>query len=175
MTMTFIASSGVVTGSSTTTLTFDNIPKTFAHIQFRIFGRGTTTFSGGLSVYLNPIGQLNSATRRHALTGNGSTAGSTNDAGIGLTSLIADGGATSNVFANVIIDILDWANTNKNQVFRAIGGYDSNGSGIVSLASGLIVPSGGTLTGFNIQTDGNWVTGSRIDLYGIGVSEQTGA
>lgn len=172
--MVWIAGS-TVSGSSTTTLTFDNIPKTFPHIQFRVFGRGATAFSGGLSIYTNPIGMTNSALRRHALTGNGSSASSTTDAGIGLTSLIADGGATANVFANVIVDILDWASTTKNMTIRGIGGYDSNGSGIVSLSSGLIVPSGGTLTGFNLQTDGVWIAGSRIDLYGITTSSVTGA
>jgi len=168
--------SQTISGSSTNTVTFDNIPKSFAHLQIRVFGRGTTTFSGGLSLYVSPIGYTFTTTKRHWIDGNGSTVGSSNDSGAGLAVVIADGGALSGVYSNVILDILDWANANKNITYRGIGGYDSNGgTSHAVLASGLIVPSGGTITGFTVQTDGNWVAGSVISLYGISTSSVTGA
>jgi hypothetical protein len=158
----------VVPSGGQSSVTFSNIPSTFTHLQVRVSGRGTTTFSGGLSLYVSPIGPTSSATKRHWLDGNGSSSGSSYDSGSGLVAVIADGGALSNVYSAVILDILDWSNTSKNITFRAIGGYDSNGgTGHSVLASGLVVLSGGTTTGFTFQTDGNWVQYSQISLYGI--------
>jgi hypothetical protein len=158
----------VVDSSGASTITFSNIPQSYTHLQVRVFGRGTTTFSGGLSLYISPIGSTSSANKRHWLDGNGSSIGSSNDSGSGLASIIADGGALSNVYSAVILDILDWSNTSKSIVFRAIGGYDSNGGTSHSvLASGLFATSGGTTTGFTFQTDGNWIQYSQISLYGI--------
>jgi hypothetical protein len=63
---------------------------------------------------------------------------------------------------------LDYANTNKYKTTRSIGGNDNNGSGFVSLISGLwlstsaisnieIIPLNGTL----------WTQYSHFALYGI--------
>ena len=45
--------------------------------------------------------------------------------------------ATSGVFAAAVIDILDYANTNKNKTIRALDGLDNNGSGTVAFSSSL--------------------------------------
>jgi hypothetical protein len=156
-----------ISGSSTTTVSFANIPTNFTHLQLRVFGRGTTSFSAGLSLYINPVGSTASATRRHFISGNGSSVSVNGDTGVGLLSIIADASENSNVFANVICDILDWNNTNKSITFRGIGGFDNNGNGVITLASGLFALSSGTTTGLNIVTDGNWVAGSVLSLYGI--------
>ena len=161
----------IVPSGGLSTVTFSNIPQNYTHLQVRVSGRGTTTFSGGLSLYVSPIGPTSSATKRHWIDGNGSSVGSSYDSGSGLTTVIADGGALSNVYSAVILDILDWSNTSKNITFRAIGGYDSNGGTSHSvLASGLVVLSGGTTTGFTFQTDGNWIQYSQFALYGIKVA-----
>jgi hypothetical protein len=172
--MFHIASQTVGAGGAAS-ITFDNIPKAYTHLQVRVFGRGTTNFSGGLSLYVSIIGNTISANRRHWLDGNGSSVLSNSDTGAGISATIADAGATANVFSNVILDILDWSNASKNLTLRSIGGYDSNGAGHAVLASGLYVPSGGTITGFIFNTDGNWVQGSRFDLYGLTTSQATGA
>jgi hypothetical protein len=148
-------------------LIFQNIPTDFTHLQFRVFARGTTSFSSGLSLYVTPIGMSISASRRHLLNASGAAVASGGDSGQGLSGLLADAGAVSNIYANVIVDMLDWNSTSKNLTMKAYGGYDSNGYGVVSLSSAVFVRNTGTATGFYFNTDGNWVAGSRIDLYGI--------
>jgi hypothetical protein len=174
MSMVWIASSGTLV-SNTSTIDFSNIPNQFSHLQVRIFGRGTTTFGGGLSMYFTPYGFSQTATRRNVISGNGTSAYIGGDSGSGVSGLVADGGALANVFSSIIYDILDWNSSNKNITGRAIGGYDSNGgTGIVTMSSSLNVGSG-SMTGFYLNTDGNWVAGSRVDLYGITSSQVTGA
>jgi len=43
---------------------------------------------------------------------------------------------TASVFAAYVIDILDYANTNKYKTSRNLAGYDNNSGGRVSLNSG---------------------------------------
>ena len=88
---------------------------------------------------------------------------------------IAGNGASANVFGTQIIDILDYANTNKNKTIRSISGIDNNGSGDVSLTSNLWMNTA-AITSFEIGGFGvNLAAGSRIDLYGITSSSVTGA
>jgi hypothetical protein len=173
----FPVASFLVSGSSTGTISFNNIPKSFTNLQVRVFGRGTTSFSPGLSLYVTPIGLSVSSSKRHYLTTTGTTpAVSTNsDASAGLVASIADGGATSNVYSNTILDILDWASETKNITLKGISGFDTNANGATTFGSSLLVRSSGTITGFNFFTDGNWIDGSRIDVYGISTSSQSGA
>lgn len=167
MTMTFIASYTAPAGGSGSAVFFNNIPQTFTHLQFRVFGRSQNA-SSIASIY-----QPGNAF--HQLRGDGANATS-----VGFTSqvntvapLVANS-STANAFQSIIIDILDYTNTNKNKTIRMLGGYDANGSGIVYLVSGLIT-STSAITSWFFDTESFFAQNSRIDLYGIGIAEQTGA
>jgi hypothetical protein len=166
MTMHHIQSA-TVPSNTADALVFANIPSEFTHLQFRVFARGTTAFSSGLSLYTTPVGMSITASRRHLLTGSGSSISSGGDSGQGLSGLIADANAPSGIFANVIVDVLDWNNPNKNLTIKGYGGYDANGYGVACISSLVFVRNTGIATGFYFNTDGSWVAGSRIDLYGI--------
>ena len=68
-----------------------------------------------------------------------------------------------------IIDILDYANTNKNKTVKALSGVNYNDTTVSSVAigSGLWLSTAAitsiTLTG----TGTNWVAGTTISLYGV--------
>ena len=74
----------------------------------------------------------------HQLIGDGATASSSATTGSAyvFAGNVAGNTATAGVFGVAIIDILDYANTNKYKTTRTFTGNDNNGSGDVRLMSG---------------------------------------
>jgi hypothetical protein len=158
-------------------LEFTNIPQEYTHLQLRIFGRGNTSFSEGLSTYMFINNDGGNNYSWHRMRGNGSSVFSDVGTSVGAISIQATVGDTgvSNVFGVSIIDILDYANTSKNKTIRVIGGVDRNGSGNACLISGSW-RSTAAVNQLRVITDSNtWLQGTRIDLYGITSSQVTGA
>jgi hypothetical protein len=157
-----IATTTVGSGGQST-ITFSSITQTYKHLQIRLLGKATA------SAYLKVT--FNSSTTGYAdhyLDGNGTsaTAGVTTS-----TSFISIFGAiantTANVFGGGIIDILDYANTNKNTTLRALTGVDYNGSGNIDFSSGLWNNTAAiNQIEFSLNT-GNFAQYSHFALYGI--------
>jgi hypothetical protein len=173
----FPIASTTVGAGGVASITFSSIPQTFTHLQIRGLGRGTTSFSAGLSFYM----QFNSDTGNnyggHQVYGDGSTTGSNSNLTRANTiagQVFADSSASSNVFGDVVADILDYTNTNKNKTVRVLGGFDNNGNGRVSLSSSLWLNTS-AISNIVISTDGNLVQYSSFALYGINSSPTTGA
>jgi hypothetical protein len=148
---------------SSDTITLSSIPSTYTHLQLRVFAwasgasAATIKFNGG-GTYSD-----------HFLYGTGATAASAGDiSDTVIRANIRVGGGTANIYGTAIIDILDYANTNKYKTVRSLTGRDENGSGIVSLASGLYQA---TTAISSITIVGNastaWTTASSFALYGI--------
>jgi len=121
-------------------VTFSSIPQTYTHLQIRILAKTAFTSSNqdGLNVQYN--GATGSSYNYHYIGGNGSVAysGGNASAQTFMQSIsVAGTSSNANTFGSGIIDILDYANTNKNKVQRALGGVDNNGSGVVEMWSGL--------------------------------------
>lgn len=154
------------------TITFSSIPSTFAHLQIRITARNT---NGGSSEFGNIDMRFNNDSAAnysdHYLYANGTTltVGSnvTSRTLIGVTANPC-AGLLTNTFGVAVIDILDYANTNKYKTTRALAGGDFNGSGSVQIMSGNwrstsainridLISYGGTT--YNSNT--------KIALYGI--------
>ena len=176
MSMFPIASQTVGSGGASS-ITFSSIPQTFTHLQIRGIGRGTTSFSAGLSYYMQFNGDTGNNYISHQVYGDGSTASSQASALRGNTlasQVFADSSAGSNVFGDVIVDILDYTNTNKNKTIKVLGGFDNNGSGRVSLNSSLWLNTN-AITSIVVSTDGNLVQYSSFQIYGIQSSPATGA
>lgn len=179
MSMYPIASAYVATATSPgTTFVFTNIPQTFTHLQLRLFVR-SASLSTSTNLYTNTYqsGSQSTTLASHSLIGNGSSASA--NGWTGLPYIFAGNifpglNSTSGVYANVIIDILDYTNTNKNKVMRILGGRDENGSGYVQLASGLSVTTNAANYLF-VDTENGFTQYSRADLYGISTSSATGA
>jgi hypothetical protein len=64
------------------------------------------------------------------------------------------------------MDILDYANTNKFKTTRTLEGYDANGSGNVSLTSGLW-QSTSAINSITITAVGTFNQYSQFALYGV--------
>jgi hypothetical protein len=166
---------------SANTVSFSSIPQTFTHLQLRVFGRSQGGGNATFNLQINGDSGANYGYGYHYLLGDGASASSGTAGSGSQTSIqfpnIASSSETSGVFGNVVIDILDYTNTNKNKVTRAIGGYDNNGSGKVQLTSGLWLSTAAItlLTFASSVSPYTFAAGTRFDLYGIQTSNATGA
>jgi len=164
-----IATSTVGSGG-VASITFSSIAATYTHLQIRGIGRSNRATPADMdSLFI----QFNSDTAAnysdHALRGDGATASATSDVSYSQMEMYRIANVyAANVFGAQIVDILDYANTNKYKTIRSLGGVDNNGSGMVALNSGnwrntaavtsiLLKPAVGTL--FNQYTS--------FALYGI--------
>lgn len=160
-----------VGGGGAANAEFTSIPATFTHLQIRYIARAA---SGGSAFDPNFI-RFNSDTASnyayHYLTGNGSTAA----AGAGSTQTSTWGGlwpydaATASAYGAGVIDILDYANTNKYKTLRTLSGVDTNGSGESFYNSGLWM-STSAITSIRITPatgSVNFKQYSHFALYGI--------
>lgn len=160
-----------VGAGGTGTITFSSIPATYSHLQIRAIGRTDRTPAtiDGFRIQFNNI-TTTTQYRSHYLGGDGSSAFSGDEGNtVGIVAQrFSTQAATSSMYGAAVIDILDYANTNKYKTIRCLGGTDQNGSGEVYLTSGVwmntaaineidIVPNVGT----------NFSVYSHFALYGI--------
>lgn len=162
-----------VGATSQTTILFDNIPQKYKHLQLRVIGRSTGPYTYS-SLYIRPNGDSGLNYTFHALTGDGGSA-SSSGRGTGSDTVwscqnITGATSTANNFGVVIVDILDYTNTNKFKTMRSFGGYDNNGSGTpigtANNNSSLWV-STAAVTYLNLYTDGDFAQHTHVALYGI--------
>lgn len=166
--------SSVVSGSSTSTVTFSGFGSTYASLQIRYIARDTTGGTGGVPIYLYLNGvNTGTAYAYHNLTGTGSAASA---GGAASQSRIALGGTTAamvptagdlaSTFAAGIIDLHDYTAA-RNRTIRFFGGYSINGTGdAVALGSGLYA-STTAVTSITLQAFGFFAAGSMFSLYGV--------
>ena len=156
--------STVTVGSGgTSSVSFTSIPSTFTHLQVRC----TTLLSASDNDYRMQInGDTGSNYSRHYLLGDGSAAYAAGSANQDMF-LVCYNAASYTNSTGSIIDILDYANTNKYKTARILAGVDKNGGGYMFLLSGnwrntaaitslLIYPNAGTFNQY-----------SSFALYGI--------
>ena len=167
-----IATVTVGSGGSSS-ISFTSIPSTFKHLQIRGIVRDSAADTGVQNVVM----ALNSDTthtnyRTHFLLGDGSSAsgGDIQVSGfyVGAALAVSNNGL-ANTFGATIIDILDYADTNKNKTVRILEGIDLNGSGgQVRLQSSLWMNTAAvTSCTINVRSSGNLTQYSQFALYGI--------
>lgn len=152
-----------------TDITFSSIPSTYTHLQLRITARTTIAGSATDGIYVQFNGSTSSVYAFHRMVGNGATPSV--GQGTSLTETYIDritgGLSPSNNFGVAITDILDYTNTNKFKTIKSFGGFDSNGSGNVTMSSGLW-QSTNAITSIKLFLFSNgFAQYSSIALYGI--------
>lgn len=162
---------------SATFLEFTNIPSTFTHLQLRLIGQPNNSAGGGTtSIVMRVNTDGTNVYTEHWARGTLSTASSGNginqsywNVGFSPQGSGSTGGFTD-VYSGFVIDILDYANTNKFKTMRSIGGYNRGNSGFVSITSGLW-RSTSAITNLRVYINDGlsmaWNTNSRVALYGI--------
>ena len=146
-------------------ISFSSIPSTYKHLQIRGMGATVVGTSGNSNVYFYANGDTTAGNYySHYLYGTGASAGATSAA-----SSVVSFQSSNNITnpGSVVMDILDYTNTSKNKVTRALSGVDYNGGGVIALTSCLW----NNTTAINSITltaqDGNWAQKTQFALYGI--------
>jgi hypothetical protein len=150
-------------GSAQSSITFSSIPSTYTHLQIRGITKST---SGLVSTFANFNGDSGSNYSRHQLLGDGASASAAGDSSVTTfyTNIFTN---TANNYGATVIDILDYANTNKYKTVRTFAGYDANGSGYVLLRSALWQSTSAITTIALSPSAGNFDQYSSFALYGI--------
>lgn len=160
----------VTVGSGgTSSIEFASLPSGFQHLQIRAIGRTTTTNSLGSYFNVRFNSDSGSNYSYHHLLGDGSgvSASGLTSQGAAYAVRLTTGTQTTSVFGCSLIDILDYASTSKNKTMRVLGGWDSNGSGVVYVQSAAWL-STGAITSLTLTPDaGNFSQYSQFALYGI--------
>ena len=125
--------STVTVGSGgSASVSFTSIPSTYSHLQIRILGRTNRTSYSTDYIKLVANSDTGSNYSNHQLIGDGSSASaaaSTSQTGAFIQRFPGNAIA-ANIFGVAVVDILDYANTNKYKTVRNLGGFnDNNGTG----------------------------------------------
>jgi hypothetical protein len=127
----------VTVGSGgTSTISFTSIPATYTHLQLRMLGKTSSSDNGsGISLSINS----SSFSYYHRLAsfrgGSGYDSQGSAVSLIGYFPCTASG--VDNMFGGMVLDILDYTNTNKNKTTRCLWGYSNNGVAAGSEFQGL--------------------------------------
>jgi hypothetical protein len=156
--------------AGTSYVDFTSIPSTYTHLQIRAICRSNDGSPGNnLGIYARFNSDAGANYALHVLTGNGTSASSggiVSQTEMFINTVNPRGGDTANVYSANVIDILDYANTNKYKTVRAFTGDALNASGVLRLNSGLWM-STTAITSMRIFMEGNFAANSQLALYGI--------
>lgn len=148
---------------------FTAISSSYKHLQIRAITRDTDSGGFGLTTTM----QFNTDTAAnyswHWLYGTGSGSGLGNAGANASTTALGwttGTAGTSNAYAGMVIDILDYANTNKYKTNRILYGIDLNGSGGMWLSSGSWRNTN-AVTSIKLSQTANFAQYSSFALYGI--------
>lgn len=150
-------------------LEFTSIPSTYKHLQIRGIARNSTSGSGFQIGYVTFNSDSASNYSLHRLQGDGSTASASGTANTAYISTATEpqAGDTANVFGAFIVDILDYADTNKNKTLRSLDGVDTNGGGVIAFRSGAWRSTSAISTIRITSSSNNFLQYSSFALYGV--------
>lgn len=162
-----IATTTIGAGGAST-VTFTSIPSSFQHLQVRYLAKSgrVQNLAGQMVMRFNG----SYAARGHNLYGDGATAFANSSVpAIGEFALAATGTLAGSTFGAGVIDILDYADTNKNKTIRSLTGADINGSGNIFFSSQLInsTTAISSITFETIDGGTNLQQYSSFALYGV--------
>lgn len=157
----------VVATGSTADIAFTAIPQNYVALQIRSsFRIASGTLTTLRMTFNNESGTFYA---NHALNGDGATATATGAGSMQyINTVLGFGTSGVGVWGAGIIDIHDYASTGRLKTARVFTGRDANGSGTVSLSSGLFLITA-PITTIRLYYGGAGALsgGSTFALYGI--------
>jgi hypothetical protein len=163
-----IATTTVGAGGASS-ITFSSIPSTYTHLQIRGISRSARS-AGNDPLYIRFNSDTGNNYAWHALEATGTAVNAPDSASLsqGWLWIAADSVSPANVFGATIVDILDYANTNKNTTARSLGGVDNNGSGVMAFNSSLWMSTNAVTTiTLSVLSGTNFQQYTQFALYGI--------
>jgi hypothetical protein len=156
-----------VGAGGTSSISFSSIPSIYKHLQVRLSLKGSLTDAG-----IDCFTSVNSDTTATNYSSHyiGTNGGGGTFQGYNANRYFGamPGSGSTNVFSGVIMDFIDYTDTNKYKTGRLIYGYDMNGSGYLTMQS-LLWKNTSAINGltFTSATGGNFQQYSTAALYGI--------
>lgn len=152
------------------TITFSSIPSTYKHLQIRAIMRSDRSSTGD-DIKINFNSDTGNNYSAHIMGGEGATTYANAQTSLPFMITyygVAAASAISNSFDGMIIDILDYSNTNKKKTMRLLHGWDNNGGGNIEVVSGAWYNTSAVSTITLAPRYGTiWVQNSHFALYGI--------
>lgn len=157
-----IATVSVGSGGAST-VDFTSISSSYTHLQLRFIAASS---SADMDIWARFNSDSGTNYARHRIYGDGSSVAADAEANSNAIDTFGrTGSGTSNFSANVV-DILDYANTNKYKSTRSLFGRDSNGSGYMMFSSGLWMNTNAITSISLFPQTGNFTQYSHFALYG---------
>lgn len=160
----------VVPSGGLATITFGSIPQTYSHLQIRALARSTRTTAVTDYMDVRVNGDTGANYTYHFLQGDGSVtqAGGSTSLNQAYSSYIASATSGTDIFGVNIIDLLDYANTNKYKTFRFLGGCDRNTTdGKIAMMSSVWMNTNAITSIQFSPSTGSFAQHSSFALYGI--------
>jgi hypothetical protein len=150
------------------TVTFSSIPQTFKHLQIHAFAR-TNRANNDDQIKVQMNADTGSNYTRHTIYGDGGSVSVIGQSAGTPKGIIATGAASvSNLFGSAVLDILDYANTNKYKTMRCLTGVDWNGGGYMLFESSLWLSTAAVTDIVLTPSNGTSISQySSFALYGI--------
>ena len=150
------------------TVTFSNIPTTYSHLQLRFTAQDNRGTYNNSELRIRFNSDSGSNYRAHYIVGDGSSVSAADNGNITYMPANVTSTAAGSIFSATIIDILDYANTNKYKTSRALDARELNGSGAIFLRSYLWM-STSAVTSITIESNLGTALNqySSFALYGI--------
>jgi hypothetical protein len=151
-------------------IAFTSIPSTYKHLQVRMIAKTDRALNRD-SVLVTLNSDSTAKYTRHGVYGDGASV-ATESTSSYTTSMIAyrasGNTSASNIFGAIILDFLDYADTNKFKTMRSLGGVDLNGAGEINFYSGMY-SSTNAISGITLApgVGTNFLQYSSFALYGI--------
>ena len=161
--------STVTVGSGgSSSIDFTSIPSSYTHLQIRGIARCTASTSD-IDLYMRFNSDSGSNYNWHFVYGDGGSAATSNGVPANYIDALRTTGASSGTsrFGAGVIDILDYANTNKYKTARILTGQDQNGSGLVIFISGAWRNTAAITSLSFYYPTGSIAQYSQLALYGI--------
>ena len=154
-----------VGGGGSATVTLTSIPSTYTHLQLRFIGKSTLSAGNDAdNVAIRFNGDSTAGNyAAHFLYTNGSSVAAVGYTGYNSIILLARSSATG--FSTGVVDILDYANTNKYKTVKNLNGWDGSGAGQIWFSS-MVWQSTSAINQIEITglTSGQY---TQFALYGI--------
>ena len=150
--------------SAVSTVTFSSIPSTYKSLQVR-FNLVTTSATFGEIQFNSDTSTANYAMHYLSSSGSAATAGGTASGTNGYIKMFQNASVTT--YPSVgIIDVIDYANANKNKTVKTLVGANNNTStGSIEIDSGVWL-STSAITSLTLLVGAGTYTGT-ISLYGV--------
>lgn len=158
-----------VSSGGLSSVTFAGIPVGYQHLQLRGFHRTSNTGSSNWHALIRFNNDSGNNYTWHGLRGDGTSAISYNATSqvYGLSIISGDEVNTALSWGAGVVDILDYANTNKNKTIRTLTGFDENGQGMIELLSSLWQNTSAVTSITLFPSSGTFLQNSSFALYGV--------